>query len=91
MDVQWTSKALSDLDRLHEFLALIDQDAAARAIRALVSAPDVLQANPRIGEPLAEFSPREVRRILVRQYELRYEIKNTAIYILRVWHTREQR
>ncbi|MYM65996.1 type II toxin-antitoxin system RelE/ParE family toxin [Pseudoduganella sp. FT55W] len=91
MDIQWTNKALSDLDRLHEFLALIDQDAAARALRALVSAPDVLLANPRIGELLPEFSPREVRRILVRQYEIRYEIKNTAIYILRVWHTREHR
>lgn len=91
MDTFWTSKALSDLDRLHEFLALIDQDAAARAIRALVSAPDVLSAKPRIGEPLDEFLPREVRRILVRQYEIRYEIKNTAIYILRVWHTRENR
>lgn len=91
MDIFWTSKALSDLDRLHEFLALIDQDAAARAIRALVSTPDVLPTNPKIGEQLEEFLPREVRRILVRQYEIRYEIKKTAIYILRIWHTRENR
>ncbi|NVM76085.1 plasmid stabilization system protein ParE [Duganella sp. SG902] len=91
MDIFWTSKALSDLDRLHDFLALIDHHAAASAVRALVSAPDLLPANPRIGELLDEFLPKEVRRILVRQYEIRYEIKDTAIYILRVWHTREHR
>jgi hypothetical protein len=29
-------------------------------------------ANPRIGEKLEEFEPREVRRILVGHYEMRY-------------------
>lgn len=48
MDVFWTSKALSDLERLYEFLVVIDHEAAD-------------------------------------------EIKNTAIYILRVWHTRKRR
>lgn len=91
MDVQWSRAALSDLARLYEFLALVSQPAAARTIQALSSAPITLLTNPRLGEQLEQFLPRDVRRILVGQYELRYEIQTLTIYILRLWHTREHR
>nr|WP_307141135.1 type II toxin-antitoxin system RelE/ParE family toxin [Duganella sp. Leaf61] len=91
MRVQWTSKALSDLARLHEFLATVNRPAAARVVKSLVSATSGLATNPRIGEKLDEFAPAEVRRILVGQYEMRYEIKGSTVFVLRLWHTREQR
>jgi plasmid stabilization system protein ParE len=91
MRLQWTSKALSDLLRLHEFLASVNKPVATRTVKSLTAAPDSLMANPRIGERLEEFEPREVRRILVGQYEMRYEIMDSTIYVLRVWHTREER
>lgn len=91
MELKWTSKALSDLVRLYEFLAPVNKPAAARAVQALTKAPTVLLANPRIGEQLFQFEPREVRRILVKEYEIRYEIQNSIIYVLRLWHTREDR
>ena len=91
MKVQWTSKALSDLVRLHEFLAPVNKPAAARAIQQLTAAPSKLTINPRIGERLEEFEPREVRRILVGRYEVRYEIQGSTVYVLRLWHTREDR
>jgi plasmid stabilization system protein ParE len=91
MELKWTSKALSDLARLYEFLALANRPAAARAVKSLTAAPISLLVNPRIGERLDEFSPREVRRILVGKYEVRYEIQELMIYILRLWHTREDR
>lgn len=47
--------------------------------------------NPRIGEKLEEFEPREVCRILVGKYEMRYEIQESMIYVLRLWRTREDR
>ncbi|MEQ6710481.1 type II toxin-antitoxin system RelE/ParE family toxin [Pseudomonas aeruginosa] len=53
--------------------------------------PTKLLANPRIGERLEEFDPRDVRRILVGHYEMRYEIAGSTIYLLRLWHTREDR
>ncbi|MEY4592360.1 MAG: hypothetical protein RIR18_1255 [Pseudomonadota bacterium] len=40
---------------------------------------------------LFEFEGREVRRLLVGDYEMRYEIQGSAVYILRLWHTRENR
>lgn len=92
MEVKWTSKALSDLARLYEFLAPASPSAAARVVQSLAAAPARLQGNPRIGEKLEEFAPREVRRIFVgNQYEMRYEIQNFVLYILRLWHTREDR
>ena len=91
MVILWTSKARSDLVRLYEFLASINKPAALRAVHMLAKAPETLLAHPRIGEQLFQFEPREVRRLLVGRYELRYEIRDATIHILRVWHTREQR
>ena len=90
-ELLWTSKALADFARLFEFLAPVNRLAAARAIQALTTAPLRLLDQPRIGEQLEEFDPREVRRILVGNYEMRYEIDNATIYTLRLWHTRENR
>jgi plasmid stabilization system protein ParE len=91
MELKWTSKALSDLARLYEFLAPVNKPAAAKAVQALTKAPTILLTNPRIGEQLFHFEPREVRRILVGDYEVRYEIQESVIYVLRLWHTRENR
>lgn len=93
MQLKWTSKALADLARLYEFLAPVNLSAAARIVQSLTVASSNLLDNPRIGERLDEFEPREVRRLLVGHYEMRYELQksNINIYILRIWHTREHR
>jgi plasmid stabilization system protein ParE len=91
MDLKWTSKALSDLVRLYEFLLPVNKQAGASTVQSLTNAPEKLLFQPRIGERLEEFDPREVRRILVGHYEMRYEIQNSTIYVLRLWHTREER
>ncbi|QDB99799.1 type II toxin-antitoxin system RelE/ParE family toxin [Mesorhizobium sp. 8] len=91
MELQWASKALSDLARLHAFLVPVNRKAAARAIQTLVAAPLRLLEHPRLGERLEEFEPREVRRILIGNYEMRYELRGTIVYVLRVWHAREDR
>lgn len=91
MNLFWTSKASSDLGRLHEFLASSNPSAAARSVQTLVAAAKQLPAYPRIGERLTGFQSREVRRLLVGPYEIRYEVKKSAIYLLRIWHTREKR
>ena len=91
MELKWTSKALSDLARPYEFLAPVNRRAAARTVQSLAAAPARLLDHPRIGEKLEEFEPREVRRILIGHYEMRYEIQENTIYVLRLWHTREDR
>jgi plasmid stabilization system protein ParE len=91
MKLKWTSKALADLARLYEFLAPVNKPAAARTVQALTAAARRLLEQPRIGEQLDEFEPREFRRILFGHYEIRYEIQKSTIYVLQLWHTREDR
>ncbi len=91
MRLKWTSKALADLARLYEFLATVNKQAAARAVQSLTNTSTRLLEQPYIGEKLEEFEPREVRRILIGRYEMRYEIQDSTIYVLRLWHTREDR
>ena len=76
MRIRWTRKASSDLVRLHEHLRPVAPDAAARVVQQLARAPDRLLDHPRIGEKLDAYAPREVRRIIVGTYELRYEMEN---------------
>lgn len=89
--VAWTRRAVQDLERLHGFLKIINPTAAAKILQSLVKAPNALIGNPRMGERIEAFESREIRRLLVARYELRYEIKEATLYILRIWHTREER
>jgi plasmid stabilization system protein ParE len=89
--VAWTHHAVQDLGRLHEFLKVVNPTAAAKILQNLVKAPNAIIGNPRMGERIEAFESREIRRLLVARYELRYEIRDATLYILRIWHTREER
>jgi plasmid stabilization system protein ParE len=89
--IHWTRPASQDLVRLYEFLRPVAPDAADRVIQQLARAPERLLDYPRIGEKLEAYGQREVRRIIVGNYEVRYEISSGEIFILRLWHCRENR
>jgi plasmid stabilization system protein ParE len=91
MKLHWTGKALFDLTRLDNFLSPLSRTASARVLKSLTIAAERLLENPRIGYRLDQYAPREIRRIIVGVYELRYEIKDDTIFIMRVWHAREDR
>ncbi|MGH9576837.1 MAG: type II toxin-antitoxin system RelE/ParE family toxin [Terriglobales bacterium] len=91
MALRWTSKARSDLARLYEFLQPVHPPAAIRAVRSLVAAAKRIPHRPRLGVRLHEFGEREVRRLIVGDYEIRYELTATDVYVLRIFHTREDR
>ena len=77
--------------RLYEYLHAVAPAAAARVVQQLAHVPDRLVEYPRLGESLPAYGPREVRRVVVGAYELRYEIADETIVILRIWHGREYR
>ncbi|AGY60309.1 type II toxin-antitoxin system RelE/ParE family toxin [Gloeobacter kilaueensis] len=91
MEVRWTDKSLVDLNRLHAFLRPTNPQAAARVVRSLIAAAKRLEQFPQLGTALPEFAPRNVRRLIVADYEMRYELKDDALFILRVWRAREDR
>jgi plasmid stabilization system protein ParE len=89
--VIWQPPALLDLARLYEFLVKINPRATKAALNHLNALPRALRAQPRLGTTLSEFSPREVRRLIVVDYELRYEIGADTVHTLRLWHCHEDR
>ncbi len=91
MALRWTASARVDLARLHEFLEPVDAHAAALAVRQIVAGAKRIPARPRLGQRLRAFAGREVRRILIGHYEIRYELTERDVFVLRIFHTREDR
>jgi len=89
--IRWTPRAAFDLRRLHDFLADKSPRAADRVVGMLAHGPDRLRDFPRMGVRLEQFEHAEVRRIILGDYEMRYEIDGETIWILQVWHCREDR
>jgi plasmid stabilization system protein ParE len=91
MRLEWTGRASHDLTRVRDFLIPVNPAAALRTVQALRTATQRLTDHPRVGRPVERYWPREVRRWIVGQYEIHYEVGETTILILRLWHTREDR
>lgn len=91
MKFEWTVPARDDVIRLYDFLAKKNEQAAANIVQSLVNAPATLLLNPRRGEVVTDYEPREVRRCMIGSYEMHYELKDNLLIILRIWHQREER
>jgi plasmid stabilization system protein ParE len=89
MKIVWSSSAWADVERLYDFLAEYDLDAADAVFDRLANAPSALLNFPRRGPRLSEFDPRDVREFRIGNYLLRYEIPATEIVVLRFFHARE--
>jgi len=85
--VRWTPEAVDDLARLHDFLAAHNPQLALRVVATLRNAVRQLFVHPRLGSAVPGFEGHEVRRLVIGDYELRYEIAGEALYILRFFHT----
>lgn len=87
----WTHAAANDLRRLHVFLSVVNEELATRVVRLAVARARRILEHPGLGSPLPRYGQREVRRIIVGQYEIRYSSGESDVTILRVFHHRERR
>ena len=90
MKLQFSRAALHDLVRLREFIATHNSVAANRVANRLLRAIKGLVVTPKIGRPVDDFSG-EVREFIFGRYVVRYEVRKSVLYILRIWHGREDR
>jgi len=91
MQVSWSRKSQADILRIADFYDRFDSDYAAKMVAFIRSAVSLPAAFPFAGRPCEEFKPREIRDLVAGEFQLRYEVLETQIRVLRVWHSKEDR
>lgn len=92
--ILYSPDALSDIERVRNFLEVRNPQAAIRAMRAIRAALGRVETMPYIGKPTREA---DIRQIVVRfgrrGYIVRYRVlpPDNAIFVTRIWHGREAR
>ncbi len=90
MRLIFSKTAVHDLIRLREFIAKHNPDAAKRVSQRLRGAIKGLVNNPQIGRPVPDL-PGEIRELIFGKYVARYEVRIDSLYVLRIWHGKENR
>jgi plasmid stabilization system protein ParE len=89
MKLQFTGKALEDLERLHEFVAEKNPAAADRIRHQLLDTFQTLLEQSFGGKPVKSLP---VRQWVAGDYVIRYLIEDEQnLIIVRIWHGRENR
>ena len=89
MKLRFTTKALDDLERLHEFVAKKNPAAADRIRHQLLDGFRTLLKQPMAGKPVKSLP---VRQWVVGDYVVRYLLQdNQVLIIVRIWHGKEDR
>jgi plasmid stabilization system protein ParE len=88
----WSPHALRDVQRLYQFLAPKNIDAAKRVVKELRQGVKVLTMQPGIGRPIADMEP-EYREWMINfgdsGYIVLYRYERGAVAILAVRHQKE--
>lgn len=91
--VKWRLEAVQDIDRLRDFLYSKDTKSAQQAIHVIYNAAKRLENSPEIGRPMLDDTKR--RELIIPfgagAYIVRYVFENDNVYVLRIWHNRENR
>ena len=90
MKLIFSRAAVYDLVRLREFIAQHSPAAAQRVAQRLRGAIERLVDMPQIGRPV-ENLPGKIRELIFGKYVVRYEVRQQSLYILRIWHGKEDR
>lgn len=91
MKVVFSRHFREDVEHFAAALELVSPSVAQRFESSLRLAVRRLAALPRVGPRIEGFEPRELRRLLIGDYELRYEIADGQLFVLRIFHVKENR
>ena len=81
---------MTDLHRVVEFVENKNPFAARRIAIDLQEGVDKLKQFPEIGLPVLKApDPAQFRDLYIKDYTVRYLITDEVIYILRIWHDKE--
>ncbi|VAW62061.1 hypothetical protein MNBD_GAMMA09-2296 [hydrothermal vent metagenome] len=92
MKLSYSREAIDDLIRLREFIATKNPQAAQKIAKSIRRGISQLKTFPYLGvEVELAPDPEMIRDLIICNYIARYLIHSKQIYILRVWHHKEQR
>ena len=92
MKIQYSPEAIEDLIRLRAFIETKNPNAASRIAKSLIKGISQLKSFPYLGvEVELAPDPKMIRDLIIGYYVVRYLIHTNDIYILRVWHQKENR
>ena len=89
MKLTFSESSIADLERLREFIAKNNPEAAERMSLRLRQLIGNLILHPDIGRPVPELP--NVRELVAGNYVVRYMREEDTVVILRVWHGKEYR
>ncbi len=90
MNIRYSPKSITDLKRLRAFIEPKSKTAAQRVSSGLIERIDKLKVFPNMGVPVTSAPNQEViRDLLLNSYTIRYLVTKSNIYILRIWHDKE--
>lgn len=90
MRIKYSPEAIEDLQRVVEFVENDNSYAARRIAIDLQEGVGRLKQFPEMGLPVLKATdPEKIRDFYVGSYTVRYLITEEIIYLLRVWHSKE--
>ena len=90
MKLRYAPEAVADLQRLVEYVEVKNPYAARRIAIDLQEGMHKLKQFPNIGLPVLQAPDAEqIRDLYIDNYTVRYLVGREIIYILRIWHSKE--
>jgi plasmid stabilization system protein ParE len=92
MIISYTPEAIGDLIRCRKFIEQKNSEAAERISKTLRKGIKQLKTFPNIGVEVQEApNPEVVHDLILGNYIVRYLLKTNEVFILRIWHHKEDR
>ncbi|MCI0505981.1 MAG: type II toxin-antitoxin system RelE/ParE family toxin [Gammaproteobacteria bacterium] len=92
MKIKYSRESIDDLQRVVEFVEVNNPYAARRIAIDLQDGSEKPRQFSKIGLPVLNASdPEVIRDLYINNYTVRYLITEEVIYVLRVWHNKENK
>ncbi len=92
MNVRYSLEAVEELRRLRGFIEEKNPVAARKAASIILKGINQLKSFPLLGAKVSRApNPEYVRDLVIGNYLARYLVHEKEIYVLRIWHQKENR
>ena len=85
MKLDWSDKALNDLERIGAYISRDDPKAANRFVTRLWKRAATLKTHPRLGRIVPEFGDESLRELIEGAYRVVYRVEKNTVTIVTVF------